>query len=126
MSGENDYLNTRSIGNKGEDLACSWLEGKGYDLCARNYRCKLGEIDIIAHKDNTYVFVEVKYRESSRSGYAEEAVPFAKQKKICAAADHFRMVCGITEEHGFRFDVITINHGELAHYENAFPYVGKF
>ena len=119
-------MNTRSEGNIGEDLACSLLEGKGYDICARNYRCKFGEIDIIAHKDNTFVFVEVKLRKTGRSGFAEEAVPFAKQRKIGAAADHFRMKLGITERSCFRFDVVTINKGEPAHYENAFPYIGHF
>ncbi|MBR3396954.1 MAG: YraN family protein [Lachnospiraceae bacterium] len=119
-------MSTRSKGNRGEDLACSLLEEEGYDICARNYRCKFGEIDIIAYKQNTYVFAEVKYRESSDSGYAEEAVSFAKQRKICAAADHFRMRMQITEQSGFRFDVITINHGEVTHYENAFSYVGRF
>ena len=102
------------------------LEDKGYYICARNYRCRFGEIDIIAHKDNTFVFAEVKLRKSGSSGCAEEAVPFAKQKKICAAADHFRMRFKITEQNGFRFDVITINRGAAAHYENAFQYIGRF
>lgn len=119
-------MNTRNIGNRGEDLACGLLEDKGYVICARNYRCKFGEIDIIARRENTFVFVEVKYRKGSGSGYAEEAVPYAKQRKICATADHFRMRMQITERYGFRFDVITINDGEVTHYENAFSYVGRF
>lgn len=119
-------LNTRSKGNRGEDLACRLLEEKGYDICARNYRCRFGEIDIIAHKENTYIFAEVKSRARSDSGYAEEAVSVQKQRKICAAADHFRMRMQITERSGFRFDVITINRGEVTHYENAFPYAGRF
>lgn len=119
-------MSTRSKGNRGEDLACSLLEEKDYDICARNYRCRFGEIDIIAHKANTFIFVEVKSRASSDSGYAEEAVPYAKQRRICAAADHFRMRMQISERSGFRFDVICINHGAVTHYENAFPYAGRF
>ena len=70
------------------------------------------------------VFTEVKARHLSGSGYAEEAVPFAKQRKICRTADFYRMKKGLTERLGFRFDVIAINHGVLKHYENAFPYCG--
>ena len=117
-------MNTKTEGNAGEQAACAYLQEQGYEILERNYKCRLGEIDIIAFKDNTVVFTEVKARHLSGSGYAEEAVPFVKQRKICRTADHYRMKQGLTERVGFRFDVIAINHGVLKHYENAFPYCG--
>lgn len=117
-------MSTRNEGKHKETEVAKWLEERDYTILEYNYHCKLGEIDLIAKKDHTIIFIEVKYRKSSFSGYAEEAVPFSKQKKICRTADHYRMVQGITEEYGFRFDVIAITAGRLRHYENAFPYVG--
>ncbi len=119
-------MSTRTTGNIWEEAAEQWLTDRGYTILERNFHCKFGEIDRIACKDNTIVFVEVKYRSSGKSGYGEEAIPFAKRKKICATADYYRMKNGLTERYGFRFDVIAINYGELRHYENAFEYVGRF
>lgn len=119
-------MNTRKTGSAWENRAEQWLKDHGYTILDRNFRSKFGEIDLIAFRENTVVFVEVKYRKSGASGYAQESVPFAKQKKICSTADYYRMKYGITEKYGFRFDVIAFNDGVLTHYENAFPYSGRF
>ena len=117
-------MNSRHEGKSKETEAARWLTGRGYAILECNYHCKFGEIDLIAMKDNTIVFVEVKYRQSSLSGYAEEAVAFTKQKKICRTADYYRMKNGLSEAYSFRFDVIAITAGRLKHYENAFSYIG--
>ncbi len=118
-------MSTRHEGATKEEQAAKWLESRGFTILETNFRCRFGEIDLIAQKENTIIFIEVKYRKNSFSGYAEEAVAFSKQKKICSTADYFRMKHGLTEEFGFRFDVIAINAGYLKHYENAFPYMGR-
>jgi putative endonuclease len=74
--------NKRSIGNKGEDMAIRILQKEGYRILDRNFSCSLGEIDIIATKDNTLVFVEVKLRRNSRFGNPYEAVTKYKLQKI--------------------------------------------
>ena len=119
-------MNSRSVGDSREELVAKWLVEREYEILERNFQCKLGEIDIIAQKDNVIVFIEVKFRTSRSSGYAEEAVSKEKQRKICSTADFYRMINGITEQTGFRFDVIAITDGKLKHYENAFFYCGRF
>lgn len=119
-------MNKRKYGEHKESIAAKWLEARGFKILEQNFRCKFGEIDIIAKDQNTIVFVEVKFRENSKSGFAEEAVSRAKQIKICKSADYYRMIHKITEYTGFRFDVIAITAGKLKHYENAFPYLGYF
>ena len=118
-------MSTRREGHTKETEAARWLEEQGYTILESNYHCKFGEIDLIAGKESTIVFIEVKYRKSSFSGYAEEAVPFSKQRKICRTADYFRMTYGLSEAYSFRFDVIAITAGRLKHFENAFPYTGR-
>ncbi|CAG0930904.1 partial hypothetical protein, partial [Planctomycetaceae bacterium] len=61
-------MNKLAIGKQGEDEAAAFLEGKGYAVLERNYRCRYGEIDIVARDGRTVVFVEVKTRGSDRFG----------------------------------------------------------
>lgn len=74
--------NNKSKGNIHEEKATAILVEKGYQILNRNYFGSFGEIDIIAKKDNTIVFVEVKYRKTSKCGYGEEAIDLKKMKKI--------------------------------------------
>ena len=74
------------LGKKGEDAACAYLERKGYVICRRNYRCRYGEIDIIAAKGGELSFVEVKTRRNLNFGLPRLAVTYAKQQKIRSAA----------------------------------------
>lgn len=69
-------------GRAGEDLVQDYLTSKGYSILERNYRNKIGEIDIIAMDKDILVFIEVKTRTSTSYGYAFEAVGIEKQKKI--------------------------------------------
>lgn len=119
-------MNTRKTGGVWEKEARQWLIDHGYRILENNFGCRFGEIDLIAFKEDTIVFFEVKYRKNGSSGSAQESVSLRKQKRICSTADYYRMKYGITEKYGFRFDVIAINGGTITHIENAFPYQGRF
>ncbi len=69
-------------GKKGEDIAVAYLKSRGYQIIERNYRCPLGEIDVVARDRDTIVFVEVKSRKSQEFGDPQLAVVKGKQKKI--------------------------------------------
>ncbi len=117
--------NKRSAGAEYELMASDYLIGKGYRILRRNYRVRQAEIDIIAFKDDTYVFVEVKYRKNSVSGTSLEAVTVTKQKKISKAALYYMNQNRIDiYTANIRFDVIGIDGGKITHIENAFSYIG--
>ena len=78
------------IGAKGEEKACKYLKMKGYQIMEKNYRCKLGEIDIIAKdKNKEIVFIEVKTRSNLKYGNPAEAVNSGKQIHIKKVASYF-------------------------------------
>ena len=79
-------MDSRSRGAWGEDRAAEFLRGRGYVILARNYRCRYGEVDIIASQGGYLAFVEVKLRKSSQYGTPGEAVTCAKQKKLRTTA----------------------------------------
>ena len=111
------------LGNKGEDLACSFLEEKGFKIIARNFRHKRNEIDIIAQDEKaTLVFVEVKAKSSARFGHPEEAVDSKKAARIMEAAEHYIYLNNWKDN--IRFDVIAIDlskdQHEIFHFEDAF------
>ncbi|KAA0258666.1 YraN family protein [Deferribacter autotrophicus] len=106
------------IGKAGEKKAAKYLISKGYSIIDKNYRCKFGEIDIIAKKDDVIVFVEVKTRKNRNFGYGFEAVDRKKIDKIIKVAERFLMSRNI--ENPCRFDVISIDGDDITHIENAF------
>lgn len=114
--------NRRRTGAEYEQKALKYLEGQGYRILQRNYRCRLGEIDLIAWDRGTLVFVEVKYRRSEAFGSPEEAVDARKQYRICRVADYYRMTHKVSEECPCRFDVAAIEGKEIRLLRNAFPY----
>lgn len=74
-------MNTRQqLGKQGERIATRYLQEHGYIILEKNYRCAFGEIDVIAQKDNLYVFVEVKTRYSKKYGLPQAAVN--KKKRV--------------------------------------------
>ncbi len=84
-------INTRAVGDKGEEVACTYLQQKGYTVLCRNYTCKGGEIDIIASKGEYLVFAEVKLRsgrQASERG-AAFAVDAVKAARMCKAVRTF-------------------------------------
>ena len=67
-------MNNIAIGSFGEDVAIRYLEMRGYRVIAKNFKCRLGEIDIIAEKRDEIIFVEVKTRTNNKFGMPSEAV----------------------------------------------------
>ncbi len=97
-----------SLGNKGERLAEDLLKENGYKILYRNYRTKLGEIDIIARDKETVCFIEVKTRSSDSFGYGSEAVLKTKQRQIAKAALSFLKEKGLLDKKA-RFDVVSLD-----------------
>lgn len=77
------------MGMEAESAALSFLEGKGLELLERNYRCPMGEIDLIMKDGDTLVFVEVRKRTNRDFGGAAASITDTKQKRIVNAARHY-------------------------------------
>ena len=99
--------NNREKGKQGEDIAAACLRKDGYRIVERNYRCRYGEIDIIAMDAGNVVFVEVKSRKSDHFGSPEEAVGITKQKKISKVALNYLQEKELTG-HNARFDIVAV------------------
>ena len=95
-------------GYEGEQLAVRHLKRLGYRIICRNYRCLLGEIDIIARHRDVLVFVEVKSRRSQAFGSPKQAITPAKQHKLSQVAWHYLQKHDLTEAKA-RFDVVTVS-----------------
>lgn len=115
-------MNKRKTGERWEKLAAKYLEEQGMCILETNFRCRQGEIDLVGRHEGYLVFVEVKYRRSSGTGYALEAVDFRKQEKICRAADFYRYLRGTDGDVGVRYDVVGIQGTEIQWIKNAFPH----
>lgn len=114
-------MNNRAVGSKSEKRAELYLRLHFYKILVRNYYAPTGEIDIIAKKGKTYVFVEVKYRRDGAKGLPREAVTAAKQIKIRRTAQYYLAENCINEYNtDIRFDVIEILGKELSHIKAAF------
>ena len=98
---------TTERGQWAEDLAACYLEGKGYEVLLRNYRCTVGEIDIIALEDGALVFVEVRARENDLHGHPLETIGPAKISRIIQAARDFIHHNGPVNV-PIRFDAVSI------------------
>ena len=99
-----------SLGKRGEDYAAQYLIDHGYALRARNWRCPVGEIDLVTEKDSQLIFVEVRTRRGDRLGTPEESITPAKRAKLIAAAQTY------LDEHeqadrDWRIDVVAIEVG---------------
>lgn len=115
--------NRRTIGSGYERLAGKYLETMGYEILEYNFRCRTGEIDIVAREGEYLVFCEVKYRCDGRKGDPLEAVTPAKQRKISQTAMYYIAVNRRTDV-PCRFDVIGILGNKIQIIKNAFDYIG--
>ncbi len=111
------------VGKQGEKIAADFLVKQGYRVVERNYRCALGEIDIVAEYRGVLVFVEVKTRHSLSYGEPQLAVGYRKQRKISTVALYYLKEKG-KQDVNARFDVISIvlspSGNRIDHLENAF------
>lgn len=112
--------NNRARGSRYEERAAAYLTGQGMTVLERNYRCRMGEIDIIARDCSCLCFVEVKYRGGKRAGYPAEAVGKAKQRRIFQAASVYLKQHHMPMNTPCRFDVVAIMGEEISHIRNAF------
>ena len=119
-------MERRELGAWGEERAAKYLRGKGYTILARNFRCRSGEIDIIARRGGIIAFVEVKLRRDAEFAEAREFVTAAKQRRVILTAEYW--LASRRTELQPRFDVIEIYapYGEMTlfrkinHLEDAF------
>jgi putative endonuclease len=104
-------MNRRETGAMGEKIACNFLGNNGYRIIETNYRCREGEIDIVAQHREVLVFVEVRTKKSLTYGTPEESITYTKMQHLRAVAEHY-------EQHHvdlppqWRIDVVAIQmHG---------------
>lgn len=97
----------KNLGKIGEDIATKYLKDLGYEIIERNFRCRSGEIDIIAKDDEEFVFVEVKTRYSLSCGRPAEAVNNTKKKHIYKATEYYVYKNNLINSF-IRFDVIEV------------------
>lgn len=125
-SGKKEIAQPYRLGLRGEDLAASYLESKGYKILDRRKRIGGIEIDIIASASGLIVFVEVKTRASDRLASPEQAVDQKKQRRMIAAADLYVRERNLSCE--VRFDIVSVVANplqeDIRHIEGAFlPFV---
>ena len=94
-------------GKSAEEFAAVFLKENGYRIISRNYKTKLGEIDIIASDKDTYCFIEVKFRNSDRFGLPQDALSSFKQRQISKAALVYLKENKLLEKKA-RFDVVSV------------------
>ncbi|MCL2638053.1 MAG: YraN family protein [Oscillospiraceae bacterium] len=120
----------RIRGDFGEEKACLYLENKGYNIIARNFSTKTGEIDIIAENSERLTFVEVKTRKLLGMGRPSDAVNKAKQSRIIKTAQIYLLRNPCEKFIGFDIIEVTVTDSinpdtvEINHFEDAFDASG--
>ena len=100
---------SRSVGNEAEQIALDYLRAQNLRLIARNFSCRVGEIDLIMQDGNCLVFVEVRYRKPNRFASAALSVNLRKQRKLIKAASFFLCRNAHLADRVIRFDVIALD-----------------
>jgi len=116
-------LDRRLLGRKAEALAVEHLRKQGLRIEERNFRCRLGEIDLVARDGATLVFVEVRSRTTVQFGFPQESVGHRKQQRLRRIAQVYLQGRG---EAAVRFDVVSVrfdrqgNLERIEHIAHAF------
>ena len=116
-------MNTKTIGNEGENRAVAFLESKGFEIIERNWRTKGGEIDIIAFKSDILVFIEVKTLPNGTMDMIQRELNYQKRQRIIKTSKRFLLNHRQYSNSYVRFDVIVIDmpgFDPVYHIENAF------
>ena len=115
------------LGALGERLAAEHLAQRGYRIVERNFRCRMGELDLISRRGNGLVFTEVKSRKDASHGEAREFVTSSKQRKLLLTAEYYLAARPWAQDLQARFDVIEVyapqgteENCSIFHLENAF------
>ncbi|HWK48451.1 MAG TPA: YraN family protein [Steroidobacter sp.] len=106
-----DDRERKAIGLLGEELALAHLLANGLTPLIRNYRCKMGELDLVMLERDILVLVEVRTRASNDYGGAAASVDWKKQRRLVLAAEHLRMKRAELRRYPARFDVVAITTG---------------
>jgi putative endonuclease len=113
----------KGLGRRGEDLAARYLSSKGYEILARNWRCEVGELDLVTSDRGCLAFVEVRTRRGKAMGSPEESITAAKQARLAMLAEAYVQAHDWAGD--WRIDVVAVEmdgRGRLLrvdHYENA-------
>lgn len=109
-------------GQQAEQKALEHLASQGLKLITRNYRCRLGEIDLIMNDSTYLVFIEVRARSNTDFGGGLASITYAKRQKIIKTTSHYLLTKKIREQQPIRFDVVSIDGrtGELTWLKDAF------
>lgn len=116
----------QGLGRMGERLAAEKLLQSGYTIVERNFRCRYGEVDLVAEHLQDLVFVEVKTRRGVAYGRPEEAVGWRKQQKILRVAAYYLSKYAVQQERSWRVDVVAVQLSttgrleEIRIYQHAF------
>lgn len=126
-TGDYGYMpNKRKLGEQYEQMVAIHLRRQGYLIKERNWRCKFGEVDIIAVKDNYLVFIEVKFRSKQTYGSPAEAVDYHKQRRISNVSSCYLYKKHYPIDTPVRYDVAAVTEDGIEIVENAFTYCGSF
>jgi putative endonuclease len=109
----------RALGAEGEAAVAAWYSDNGYEVVARNWRCRAGELDLIVRRGRTFVFCEVKTRSSDAFGAPVEAVTRQKQVRLRHLAARWLEEAPLHPIE-IRFDVASVLAGEIEVLEGAF------
>lgn len=115
--------NNRAVGKEYEMRAADYLTKQGMKVLYRNFLCRQGEIDLIGEAKRCLVFVEVKFRKTASKGNPEEAVGYAKQKRICRVAEYFLYTHPRYAGWSIRYDVVAICGEDIRWYPAAFSHI---
>ena len=116
-------MNTKQIGDNGENRAVEYLISNGFAIIERNWRTKGGEVDIIAFKNDTIVFVEVKTLPNGTIDMIQRELNYQKRQRIIKTSKRFLLKHREYNNSYVRYDVIVIDMPGLEpvyHIENAF------
>lgn len=107
-------------GRHAEDVVAAFLQQRGLTLVARNYRCRVGEIDLIARDGKTLVFIEVRMRTSNAFGGAAASITAAKRGKLMRTARHY--LSATARAPACRFDALLVDGADnsIEWLKNAF------
>jgi putative endonuclease len=113
-------MNNRAVGTRFEEEAAKYLQKNGYRILQKNFRCRIGEIDLIAQAEGYLCFIEVKYRSGTSKGYPAEAITPNKIRRISRTAQFYMLLHNIPQETPCRFDAVVILDSEFSLIKNAF------
>lgn len=113
-------MNNRAVGTQFEEKAAEYLRKNGYHILEKNFRCNIGEIDLIAKDEDYLCFIEVKYRSDTAKGFPAEAITPNKIKKITRTAQFYMLLHKLPQDTPCRFDAVVILQSEISLIKNAF------